>query len=54
MDKIENVAKKNGCNFVKLPSSFTAFEFYKKLGYIKIKMLHSDEYGDTIEMKKRL
>ena len=54
MDKVESLAKKNGHKTVKLPSSLTSFEFYKQRGYKKIKILHSDDYGDTIEMKKKL
>lgn len=54
MDTVEDLAKKNGYKTVKLPSSLTSFEFYKRRGYKKVKMLHSEEYGDTIEMKKRL
>ncbi len=54
MNKVENLAKKNGYKTVKLPSSLTSFEFYKKRGYKKIKILNSDKYGETIEMKKRL
>jgi N-acetylglutamate synthase-like GNAT family acetyltransferase len=54
MNKVEELAKKKGYKTVKLPSSLTSYEFYKKRGYKKVKMLHSDKYGDTIEMKKRL
>ena len=54
MNKVEDYAKKNGYKEVKLPSSLTSLEFYKKRGYKKIKMLHSDKYGDAIEMKKKL
>ncbi len=54
MNKVEDLARKKGHKTVKLPSSLTSFEFYKRRGYKKVKMLHSDEYGDAIEMKKRL
>lgn len=54
MEKVENLAKENGYKEVKIPSSLTSLEFYKRRGYKKIKMLHSKEYGDTIEMRKIL
>ncbi len=55
MDKIENLAKKKGYKTIKVPSAFTSFEFYKKRGYEKVKIVYSkDDKGDTIEMKKKL
>ncbi len=54
MDRVEDLAKKNGYKTAKLSSSLTSFEFYKHRGYKKIKMLHSEDFGDTIEMKKKL
>jgi len=54
MDKVEDLAKRNGYKTVKLSSSLTSFEFYKRRGYKKVKMLHSENFGDTIEMKKKL
>jgi len=54
MDKIEDLARKQGCRTIKVPSALTSFEFYKKRGYKKIKIVHSEDDGDTIEMKKSL
>jgi len=54
MDKVEDLAKKNGCKILKVPSGLSSFEFYKKRGYKKVKIIHSKEHGDTIEMIKRL
>ena len=54
MDKVEDAARKNGYKYVKLPSSLTSFEFYKKRGYKRIKLLKSKDFGNTIEMRKML
>jgi len=54
MDKVEDLAKKKGYKIIKVPSGITSFEFYKKRGYKKVKVVHSKEHGDTIEMTKRL
>jgi predicted N-acetyltransferase YhbS len=54
MDKVESLAKKNGYKIIKVPSALTSFEFYKKRGYKKIKVVHSKDHGDTIEMEKKL
>jgi predicted N-acetyltransferase YhbS len=56
MDKVEELAKKKGYKTVKVPSSFGAFEFYKRRGYKKVKINHAKakNHADTIEMKKRL
>jgi len=54
MKKVENEAKKNGFKSVKLPSSITAIDFYKKLGYQKVKEKYEKNFGKTIIMKKIL
>jgi predicted N-acetyltransferase YhbS len=54
MDKVEDLAKKKGYKIVKVPSGISSFDFYKNRGYKKIKMNHSKDHADTIEMKKRL
>ncbi len=54
MDRVENLAKKKGYKTIKAPSSFTSFKFYKRRGYEKVKIIHSGENTDTIEMEKKL
>jgi len=54
MDKVEELAKRNGFKITKVPSSLGAFEFYKHRGYRKVKTIHSKDHGDTIEMIKKL
>lgn len=54
MDEVEGLAKENGYKSVIVPSGLTSFEFYKKRGYKKVKIIHSQEHGDTIEMEKSL
>ena len=54
MNKVEDLAKKKGYTTIKVPSGLTSVEFYKKRGYKKVKIIHSKDHGDTIEMKKRL
>ncbi len=54
MDKIEELAGKRKYKLIKVPSSLNAFEFYKKRGYKKIKIIRSKDDGDTIKMEKKL
>jgi predicted N-acetyltransferase YhbS len=54
MNKVEDLAKKNGYKEVKVPSGYTSVGFYKKIGYKKIKVVRKKGHADTIEMKKRL
>jgi GNAT superfamily N-acetyltransferase len=54
MDKVEGLAEKNGYKIIKLPSGLSSVEFYKKRGYKKVKVIHSKDHGDTVEMKKNL
>jgi GNAT superfamily N-acetyltransferase len=53
MKHLEELAHKNGYKEVKLPSSITSVEFYKKLGYQKIDEKVS-EFGKNIIMEKTL
>lgn len=53
MKHAEELACKNGYMKVKLPSSITSVEFYKKLGYQKIDEKVSD-FGTNIIMEKAL
>ncbi len=54
MRKIEQQAMKKGYKSVELPSSLTAFDFYKKLGYKKVREKYEKNFGKTIIMKKYL
>lgn len=53
MKHAEELARKKGYKKVKLPSSITSVEFYKKLGYQKIDEKVS-EFGTNIIMEKEL
>ena len=53
MEHIENIAHQKGYKKVKLPSSITSVEFYKKLGYKKVDETVSD-FGKNIIMEKSL
>ena len=52
MNYIEQVIKDRGYGYVELPSSITAHEFYKKLGYEDVRESVSEETGKTIIMRK--
>jgi len=54
MEKVESLAKKKGFKSVILPSSLTAVDFYRKVGYRKIKEKVEDNIGKVIIMKKPL
>ncbi|MFA6460903.1 MAG: GNAT family N-acetyltransferase [Candidatus Woesearchaeota archaeon] len=54
MDKVEELAKKEGYQVLKVPSGLSSVEFYKHRGYKEVKRVHSVDHGDTIEMEKRL
>ena len=54
MNHIESVARKRGYKIVSLPSSVTAYEFYKKLGYKKVRDEYSPQYGQAVIMEKSL
>jgi len=57
MEELERYGKSKGLQEIKLNSSITGFEFYKKLHYRLVKELREKYQGDTIFtylMKKRL
>lgn len=54
MKHLEDLVKKRGYKTIELFSSVTAFEFYKKLGYRKIKIVQDKDSGKNILMRKRL
>lgn len=54
MKYIEQKAKKNGVKILKVTSTTNAYEFYKKLGYEKVRVVHLKKYGTNIAMKKDL
>jgi predicted N-acetyltransferase YhbS len=54
MDKVEDLAKQNGYKTIRVPSGLTSLDFYKKREYKKVKVVHSKEHGDTIEMERKL
>lgn len=54
MNYVESAARKRGYRCVSLPSSVTAFEFYRKLGYKKVRDEYSPQYGRAIIMEKSL
>jgi GNAT superfamily N-acetyltransferase len=54
MSHIEVAARKRGYKSIRLPSSITAYEFYKKLGYKKVRDEYSREFGKAIIMGKSL
>ncbi|UCD04334.1 MAG: GNAT family N-acetyltransferase [Candidatus Woesearchaeota archaeon] len=54
MKHLEDIAKKNGYESVKLYSSITAYEFYKKLGYKKLKEVYRKGFGKGILMEKSI
>lgn len=51
---IEGVARERGYESVSLPSSITAYGFYKKLGYKTVRDEYSRQYGKAIIMEKSL
>jgi len=54
MDFLEVIAAKKGLRSVKLSSSITAHEFYRKRGYRKVRVNVDEDYGKTIIMRKYL
>jgi putative acetyltransferase len=52
MAHIERVARGQGCPYLELHASTTAFDFYRKRGYTEIERHHSPTYGATITMRK--
>ena len=51
---LEKRARKNGYKFVQLGASLTAYEFYQKKGYKKVKKRHNKNIGTVILMRKHL
>lgn len=54
MKHLEKLVKRNGYRTIELFSSVTAFEFYRKLGYKKIRTVQDKDTGENIVMRKRL
>ncbi|MCK4952808.1 GNAT family N-acetyltransferase [Candidatus Bathyarchaeota archaeon] len=54
IEYIENNTKDKGIKTLRVSSSTTSFEFYKKLGYRKIKSCTHKLYGETILMSKTI
>ncbi len=54
MQEIEAAAQQNGIKKITLGASITAVDFYRKLGYIRGRKSHSEEYGTTFHMTKKL
>jgi len=54
MNHLERIAKKRNYKAVKLPSSITAYNFYRKLGYKKVRVILDKNYGKTMAMRKNL
>lgn len=52
MDRVEGLAREKGIKKLTVPSSITAFSFYKKLGYEQIDYIESNKvYIMTKEIK---
>lgn len=54
MKHLEKLVKRSGYRTIELFSSVTAFEFYRKLGYKKIRTVQDKNTGKNIVMRKRL
>lgn len=54
MNHLEGMAKKRNYKTVRIPSSITAYGFYRKLGYRKVEVVVDKNYGKTIIMRKEL
>lgn len=54
MNKLEETAKSNHIDVLKVPSSITAIGFYMRLGFVKEKEVFSKKSGLTIHMTKKL
>ena len=52
MNYVESTARKKDYKQVNVPSSVTAYEFYRKRGYKKIREEFSSSYGQVIVMEK--
>jgi len=54
MKHLEKSVKRSGYRTIELFSSVTAFEFYKKLGYKRIRTVQDKDTGKSILMRKML
>jgi N-acetylglutamate synthase-like GNAT family acetyltransferase len=54
MARIEKYSLEKKVKEVYVDSSLNAIDFYKKLGYKKIKMIHDPNFGTSCRMKKKL
>ena len=54
MDSLEQLAKQNGLEEVKLHASINAVNFYTKRGYKKIGKVSDAKFGESFEMVKQL
>jgi ribosomal protein S18 acetylase RimI-like enzyme len=54
MGYLENLSTKNGFRKVKLGSSTTAVEFYRKIGYRKVKVAANKNLGKIVLMEKNI
>lgn len=54
MEYIEKIARGRGLQITTLDASLTAYPFYKKLGYIDVRNIESEEFGKAIVMEKKL
>jgi GNAT superfamily N-acetyltransferase len=54
MKHLENMVKRSGYRTIELFSSVTAFEFYRKLGYKRIRTVQDKDTGKNIVMRKTL
>lgn len=51
---VENLARNKGIIELQLPASLTALDFYKKLGYTELEVIHSENYGESRLMTKKI
>lgn len=51
INHLESVAKKNNYNKTELPASLTAYKFYKKLGYEKVREVNEHQIPEIIMEK---
>lgn len=54
MEYIEEVARGKGIKVASLDASLTAHPFYRRLGYVEVKDIESEEFGKAIVMEKKL
>lgn len=54
IERLEKLAKQKGLEILRVRSSVTAFEFYKKMGYIKTRRASNKFIGPIIWLKKEI